>query len=308
MNLSRPFFSVVIPTYNHLHFLKRALRSVLRQTYDSFEIIVIDNQSTDGTSKYIEGLSDKRIKCLKTTNNGVIARSRNIGIESARGDWIAFLDSDDWWLPTKLEAIFHCILSDINIDIFCHSEIAITSSSRHRKRLNYGPVSKNMYVTLLELGNRLSTSATVVRRRFLEDHAILFRTDERLVTIEDYALWVDLALHGAKFNFIYQTLGVYRLHGNNLSLNDSRHLTGQQTLIELHRQLLTHAASQRNVDWKLVSARYSWLANSLCLRDSIFLRSLSSFKVFAKYPLCSIKLSLLRRLTSLRRCILSFSH
>ncbi len=91
--------SVVIPTYNHARFLGRALQSVMDQTYKNWEVIIIDNHSQDNTDEIVEAFKDPRITLLKIHNNGVIAASRNMGIRAAKGEWIAFLDSDDHWYP-----------------------------------------------------------------------------------------------------------------------------------------------------------------------------------------------------------------
>lgn len=95
MNNEFPFFSIVIPTYNHGHFIKQCLESVLNQTYTHWEIIVVNNYSEDNTVEVVESLSDKRIRLINFSNAGIIAASRNKGIELANGDWICFLDSDD---------------------------------------------------------------------------------------------------------------------------------------------------------------------------------------------------------------------
>ena len=104
----RPFISVVIPTFNRAHQVQAALRSVLAQTYDEFEVIVVDDGSTDTTRQEVERLiaehngTGKQIRFFTQPNQGPSA-ARNKGIAEARGDWIAFLDSDDQWLPEKLE-------------------------------------------------------------------------------------------------------------------------------------------------------------------------------------------------------------
>ena len=99
-----PLVSVVIPTYNHARYLRRALQSVIDQTYTNWEVIVIDNYSKDSTDGVMASFTDPRIVYLKIHNNGVIAASRNVGIRKAKGDWIAFLDSDDFWTADKLQA------------------------------------------------------------------------------------------------------------------------------------------------------------------------------------------------------------
>ena len=112
-----PLVSVVIPSYNHGRFLGRALQSVLDQTYTKSEVIVIDNHSTDNTDAVMASFADLRITYIKIHNNGIIAASRNIGLRLAKGEWIAFLDSDDYWSRNKLE---QCILNRSNNDVIYH--------------------------------------------------------------------------------------------------------------------------------------------------------------------------------------------
>ena len=95
--------SVIIPTYNHANFLSKTLKSVINQTYSNWEAIVIDNHSKDNTDEVVAKFKDSRIILYKIKNNGIIAKSRNLGIEHANGKWIAFLDADDWWYPDKLK-------------------------------------------------------------------------------------------------------------------------------------------------------------------------------------------------------------
>ena len=98
-----PLVSIIIPTYNRANDLKRALQSVFDQTFTDWEILVVDNHSIDETDSLIKSFNDPKIKLLKIHNEGVIAKSRNLGFKHALGEYIAFLDSDDWWKPKKLE-------------------------------------------------------------------------------------------------------------------------------------------------------------------------------------------------------------
>ena len=94
--------SVVIPSYNRAHLVKRAIDSVLNQTYREFEVIVVDDASTDGTAEIVKGLADQRVRYVKHQANRGVSESRNTGIKAAKGHLIGFLDSDDEWLPHKL--------------------------------------------------------------------------------------------------------------------------------------------------------------------------------------------------------------
>ena len=139
-----PFFSVVIPTYNCADFLKRALTSVFVQTYQNFEIIVIDNSSTDNTQKVLKNFSNQKLKVIRVNNKGIIGYSRNKGIDSARGEWIAFLDSDDVWKPEKLEKVRDAIKHNKNVILFCHDEWYVVNGKR-KNRSRYGPAEKNKF-------------------------------------------------------------------------------------------------------------------------------------------------------------------
>ena len=92
-----------MPTYNNGSFIHTAINSVLKQTIRDFELIIVDNFSTDNTSKIIKNFKDKRIKYFKFKNKGIIAASRNLGISKSKGQYLAFIDSDDKWYDNKLE-------------------------------------------------------------------------------------------------------------------------------------------------------------------------------------------------------------
>ncbi len=103
MTEKRPTVSVIIPTYNRAHLLGRAIESVLDQTYQDFEIIVVDDASADETEEVVKSFGDDRINHIRHQKNKGGSAARNTGIKAARGEFIAFLDSDDEWVPKKLE-------------------------------------------------------------------------------------------------------------------------------------------------------------------------------------------------------------
>ena len=110
--------SVIIPTFNRAQSLKRAIDSVFAQSYKSWEILVIDNSSSDGTELILRQYNKDKVKILSVKNDGVIGYSRNIGIQNAKGEIIAFLDSDDWWEPLKLEKCVEYLTSNKDVKIF----------------------------------------------------------------------------------------------------------------------------------------------------------------------------------------------
>lgn len=103
ITINKPIISVIIPTYNRAHLIGRAIRSVLNQTFSHYELIVVDDGSTDNTEEVVKSFRDSRISFIRHERNRGVSAARNTGINAAQGEYIAFNDSDDEWLPTKLE-------------------------------------------------------------------------------------------------------------------------------------------------------------------------------------------------------------
>lgn len=250
-----PLVSVVIPTYNHAHFLGRALNSVLGQTHTNWEVILVDNHSQDNTDEVVQGFTDSRINLLKIHNNGVIAASRNMGIHVARGEWIAFLDSDDFWYPEKLATALKGIKEDGSIDVCSTDEIMVYEATGNGRLLQYGPYCSDFYKRLLVAGNCLSPSASLVRRKFINENNTLFREDRELVTAEDYDFWLLLARAGARFKFIHSVQGEYLIHATNNSGQAERHSQAVINVIKDHVYRLQTFQSDKERLWREVHAR-----------------------------------------------------
>ena len=207
-------FSIIIPTYNQDYLLKKALESVINQTLNEWEVIIINNYSTDETIKVFQSFKDERIKLRNFCNNGIISSSRNYGLNLAKFPYIAFLDSDDLWFPKKLEKTFSYLI-DGN-DIVCHDEIWFWPDGT-KKRVNYGPEKRSLYENLLLKGNVISTSAISCKKELLLE---LNGFDENplMAGNEDYDLWMRISkLEKYKFKFIQEALGYYRIHTSNNS-------------------------------------------------------------------------------------------
>ena len=230
-----PFFSVVIPTYNCADFLRRALLSVQAQTCQDYEIIVIDNHSTDHTQEVLAEFAGLPLTRLEIANGGVIAASRNMGIRQAKGEWVAFLDSDDVWLPEKLARVRRAISQDPAVVLVCHDEVEVVSGVAGRV-LQYGPAEADMYERLLFVGNAVSTSATAVRRDVLLATGG-FSEQQEFVTVEDYEYWLRLSKQG-KFLFLTDPLGEYHLHGGNESARIEKHSKALVAVVTHHLESL----------------------------------------------------------------------
>ena len=215
-----PLISVVIPTYNRAHYLGRAIKSVIDQTYSNWEIIVVDNHSVDNTDTLVDSFREPRLKLLKIHNQGVIAASRNKGVNAAKGSYIAFLDSDDWWLPTKVSNSIEAL--ENGADVVYHKmlvnnkNINVNINKYGKKVLKTKELFSPVYEDLLFNGNLIANSSVVVRKSLLEDIGGISE-DQDLITAEDYDLWLRISKKSEKFKFINKCLGWYQVGDNNTS-------------------------------------------------------------------------------------------
>lgn len=227
-----PRISVIIPTFNQGAFLARALVSVQAQSERDWEAIVINNYSDDDTVSVVEQCNDRRISLVNFRNNGVIAASRNVGLGRARAEWIAFLDSDDAWLPDKLATSLAAATAHPEADIVAHQEHSV-DGGRVVSTLPCPSSQRTTYRGLLFGGNCFSTTAIMVRSSCLRS-AGGFAEDPALVTAEDYDLWLRLVKGGARTCFIPQVLSEYTLHGASATSAVHRHLAASLAVIDRH--------------------------------------------------------------------------
>ena len=231
--MSEPFFSVVIPTFNQCNYLRRALKSVINQKFNNYEIIVIDNFSNDKTESIVKAFKKKSIRYKKIRNRGIISKSRNEGIKLSKGKWVAFLDSDDVWYKDKLEKVYEMVKKK-NFEVICNDEWIVKTNNRKKKIWRYGPFKKNFYKYLLEFGNCLSTSASVVKKSFLKKNNISFNERKDFVTAEDFDFFLKIAKKKGIFFFLHLPLGEHLFHSKSASSNYKKHYVSSRAVINYH--------------------------------------------------------------------------
>lgn len=237
-----PLVSVIIPTYNHGRYLGRAIQSVLDQTYTNWEMIIIDNHSADNTDEVVKGFSNPLIKYLKIHNNGIIAASRNAGIRAAKGAWIAFLDSDDWWTSDKLTACMNW--NDDNVDLIYH-DLKIMSEKPSlfgNKKIKSWQVKKPVLTDLLVRGNAIATSSVLVRASIIKSLSGMSECP-KLIAAEDYNTWLRIAKKSNKFKYLPEELGYYQMSSNGASAQKDMSIPTSYAAVEF---LESVNLSQRN--------------------------------------------------------------
>ena len=211
-----PLISVVIPTSNSALYLSDAIRSVLNQTYTNWELLIIDNHSSDDTDKILAEFSNLQMNVFKVNNNGTIAISRNIGLDHAKGEWVAFLDSDDYWTKDKLQVCSKYFLQ--GTDLVYHDlrifgkNLKLQDKRKIKSRQLKVPVTSD----LLLRGNTIATSSVIVRKTAIDSVGGMNEAPE-LIGTEDYNTWLKISKQTEGFKHVKKVLGFYRLHEENIS-------------------------------------------------------------------------------------------
>lgn len=231
---SPPTVSVVIPAYNRESTIQYCLRSVLAQTSPPLEVLVVDDGSTDTTAVAARGIADDRVRVLVGRHQGAQA-ARNVGIRAARGEWIAFLDSDDTWVASKLERQLRCLRQfDCHPNIVVHSDLYrydSRSGSRepwHLRRIEGG----GAYHALLR-GPAPTFPTMLVSRAALDAIGPL---DEDVPAYQEWDTAIRLAMGGAQFVHIREPLVDYHIgHADTISGDGRRGIAGYQYVIDKFR-------------------------------------------------------------------------
>jgi glycosyltransferase involved in cell wall biosynthesis len=206
-------FSIVIPVYNKEKYVKRSINSVLNQTYTNFELIIVDDGSTDNSLSIASSFKDERIKIINQENAGV-SNARNNGVKFSSSNWVAFLDADDEYHENFLSSINEFIINS------CMSNISFIGTNYYINNINRKAVNsfnKSGVFDYFQLfSNQISpncSSSTVVNKRyFLEIGGF----PEKVKQFEDWISWFKLATIG-EFLFIFNPLAIYHLDPNSVS-------------------------------------------------------------------------------------------
>jgi glycosyltransferase involved in cell wall biosynthesis len=236
--VTSPLFTVVVPAYNTARMVGAAIRSVLAQTCGDFELIVVDDGSTDDTGARIRGFeADPRVRGVRRENGGPAA-ARNTGIERATGEYVSFLDSDDLWMPNYLEAMDRALAEDRNAGLgytdawVLNDETRLifrgtAMSSNHPPPVP--PTDHHELLKLLVQGNFIFSSATV--RRSVLDRVGHF--DTRLWATEDWEMWIRVVAAGYRAVRPPGLHAIHRWRRDSLSNDEIPLLTNERRVLQL---------------------------------------------------------------------------
>lgn len=230
-----PEISVIIPTYNRGHLISETIDSVLSQSFRDLEILVIDDGSTDNTQEILKKYSGN-VTYINIKHSGLPAVVRNVGLKHARGIYIAFLDSDDIWLPEKLEKEIGILENSPDTGLVCSNAYVLKANEDREKELylkeNQGK-SGHVLADLLK-DNFIINSSVLVRRSAI-DQAAIFSENPELRALEDYDLWLRIAMI-TKICFILEPLLSYRDHGGSIRMQQTS-LSYINAMISIQKQI-----------------------------------------------------------------------
>jgi len=279
----KPEVSVIIPTYNSEDFIAKALKSVLNQSYRNLEIILIDDASTDSTVRIARSFIDRRLKIIQNERNRGVSYGRNIGIEQAKGKWIALLDSDDWYARQRLEKLIAAGEANnadmIADDLWLIDEdrgkywSTLLAESAHVKQLPIALIDAIKFVTsdrLTPINAKrnwsLGYTKPLMRREFLLQNQIWY--DEKLKVGEDFTLYLECLRKQAQFYLLGQPYYYYRTRAVSLSTRKPTEYLAESCAI-----------TQSFIDREVTSPQESRLCKTLVENLVIFQKRLAFYRL-----------------------------
>lgn len=270
MNAKTPTVTVVIPAYNAIDHLAETIETVYAQTYQNFELLVVDDGSTDSTVDLIASLAEQKpIRVITQSNRGVSA-ARNKGIKESRGKYIAILDADDLWEPTKLEKQVNALDADPQAGL-CYAWTAMADSEGQATgRVITSHAAGDVWQQLAEMNIVCCGSTPLIRRSCFDDVGMF---DENLLFSEDWDMWWRIA---AKYPFcvVKEPLVRYRQHSSSHSTDCQAMLETSRTLIEnnfaqapielLHYRNRSYGSIYLYLAWRAVESRDYQMAQEFC--------------------------------------------
>ncbi len=257
--------NIILPTYNRAHLAGRAIKSVLEQTYQNFELIIVDDASSDNTADVVASFDDARIRYIQHTHNRGAAAARNTGIKASQGNFIAFQDSDDVWEPEKLDRQMVAFeRSSLKVGVVytgfwrMQGQERTQYPPRFRKWVHLLPTQRlegDIHQALLG-GNFITTQATLVRKVCFNEMGLF---DEQLPRFQDWELWIRLS---ERYHFKYidaPLVNVYATAGS-ISTDDAALLWAFQHIVDKHK----------GADKDALHAHYAYVKGDLaCRRERV---------------------------------------
>jgi len=269
-----PQVSVIIPTKNRQQFIGRAIKSVLAQTYQDFEILVVDDGSTDQTQEVLKTFPDPRISVFHHEHSCGGAAARNTGIASSGGRYIAFLDDDDEWLPEKLARQVSILANGANsLGGVCTGHFKVDDKSGKITEEWIPSQKGNLSREIFESNCLSTTSSLLLKKEVFEDVGLF---DEKLKSFQDYDMWVRIAQYYT-FDYLKEPLVKYNCHSIQIWTDLKALSQGVDRILKKHGE-------HRGVR-KRMAGRYLYIGIRYCMKEQFQEGRKSFFKAIKVNPI-----------------------
>lgn len=208
--------SIIIPAYNQANYLGEAIQSVLDQTCGDFDLVIVDDGSTDDTEKVVSKFRDLRIRCIRQDNRGLSA-ARNRGLQNSFGKYVTFLDADDLFVPDKLEVLSEALDRDPELGLVAGQAVLIDENRNPLGKIYDTPLPEDPLNFLL--WNPLHVGSVMLRRSWQQKVGLF---DESLHAYEDWDMWLRLIRAGCRLGSIGRPVSLYRFHGDQMTRDKDR--------------------------------------------------------------------------------------
>ena len=233
--------SIIVPTFNRGRILPRAIASVLNQTFRDYELIIVDDASTDDTGEIVRGYSDERIRYIRHERNQGAPAARNTGLRQAKGEYVAFLDSDNEWLPEKLHRqleLFQTVGSAVGV-VYANNKV-VDETSNTETEWAFG-LKGNLYKEFLQRPF-MDFITPLVRRECFDKIGLM---DERVPSYQEWDTFLRISRY-FEFDFVPEVLAVYYIHpSNRISKGPLQEAAGWAYVFRKHKQEMLEMFSRR---------------------------------------------------------------
>ena len=309
--IKNPIVSVIIPVYNGGEFINKAVESVLKQTYRDFEIIIINDGSTDNTEVIVKQFNDIRIRYICHEKNLGLSKARNTGIRTCRGKYIAFLDADDEYLPEKLALQvkrFENISSEVGV--VCAWSFNMDQYGKIFSK-RFLPKKEGYVFELLLSANPMSVPTLLIRKECFEKVGLF---DSELDGQEDWDMWMRITKY-YKISLIKMPLAKRRIHPNRMSDQFDRKVMTAQRIIEKHMGELKKRRRIYSRHYFYIGRRYCFMGKTVIARKFIS-KAISLYPFYHYYYILFILsflgpmgfLALLKLIRSLKHGIIKLAN
>lgn len=285
-----PKVTVVIPAYNAMEFLPETLDSVLQQTFTDFEVLIVNDGSTDAIAAWFITVKDDRVRLISQANQG-LSGARNTGITEARGEYIAFLDADDLWASTKLEQQVHCLDHHPEVGLVYTWTRLVDETGKPTGVKYDSQLEGNVWQQILVGDIVCSGSSAMVRRSCFD---LVGGFDPDLSPAADFDMWTRIAAY-YHFAVVKEFLLDYRQHSSSMSRNHLKMMQDLRITFEkrfqsvplelLHLRNLAYAGMYRGLAWKCMYEGNHEEASAYCQQAVLHYPAMRYTRIFLQLQL-----------------------